>query len=562
MIKKSILLVLIIAIIFTLPLFSGNQKLFDAFSPEYKNVVKLCKIAGVVGPSSATPITADELKMAIERIDVNKLDNNHKAILNSINEKLNSSDDFSYDFGISIAPQIFYSKDFEKIGYKDFFIPFNEQDAFFNIEFEVEYGNNAFFETSYEFMNNGAVGEVSVGTDNYTVPTGIPLSSFGYLLDYRNGSITASIQNNHRIKKYAEFPTLARGAIGGKWMNVVVGRTRQQMGSSRTANLVLGDNYRFQEAMDFSFFAKPFTYSLNLTHFDVQALNGVVEHTRYGGPKQQIRIMHRFDTTILNNFRAILDLGNVMYTDNPFDIRYLIPLFMAHNLYNYEEEPETTKNKHDEANNIMGFEIEYVPLPRLELHMQITVDQFQTMSEPNSIVPNAIGGMVGASYLKSFNDFDADFWAEAVYTSPVLYINNKTTINNTTGLAEKNNNYDWALGYWRHDTQGDLEWSGYKGGPGVTALTLGCDFDFYKKDIELKSNLTIKVSNDRGYTDINIIPVSKKYLYLQFDNIVNWNYSKHISLYGGLSAQARWDLMNNTPFRFLPQCAFGFKWSI
>ena len=240
--KKRILLVLIIAIIFTLPLFSGNQKLFDAFSPEYKSVVKLCKIAGVVGPSSATPITADELKMAIERIDVSKLDNNHKAMLDSVNQKLKSNDDFSYDFDISVAPQIFYSKDFEKIGYKDFFIPFNDQDALLNLSLKAEYGDTAFFETGYDFMNNGAVGIVSEGIDSYTVPSGIPLSSFGFILDYRNGSITASYQSEHKIKNYVEFPALARGAIGGKWMNVVVGRTRQQMGSSRTANLVLGDN--------------------------------------------------------------------------------------------------------------------------------------------------------------------------------------------------------------------------------------------------------------------------------------------------------------------------------
>ena len=553
--RKSILLVLIFTILFTLPLFSGNQRLFDAFSPEYKNVVKLCKIAGVVGPSSATPITADELKMAIERIDISKLDNNHKAILDGVLQRLKSEDDFSYDIDFSIAPQLFYSKNYEKIEQKDFFIPFNEQEPFLNLAIELEYGNTAFFETSYELMNSSAIG-INQTEYGYSVKPGIPLSSFGFIVDYRGGVLTTSSIKDQTVSNYVEFPSVARGAIGGKWMNVVVGRTRQQMGSSRTANLVLGDNYRFQEAMDFSFFAKPFTYSLNLTHFDVQAKNGVVEHTRYSGPKQQIRIMHRFDVTPVNNFRAVLDLGNVMYTDNPFDIRYLIPIFMSHNLYNYEETTETDVNSHDEANNIMGFEFEYVPLPRLELHIQIVVDQFKTVFETNSTLPNAIGGMIGASYLKSFNEFDADFWAEAVYTSPVLYINNKTT----NGV--KNNNYDWALGYWRHNTQGDLEWSGYKGGPGVTALTLGCDFDFYKKDIELKSNLTIKVSNDRSYTDINIEPVNKKYLYLQFDNIVNWNYSKHISLYGGLSAQARWDLMNNTPFRFLPQCAFGFKWSI
>ena len=201
-------------------------------------------------------------------------------------------------------------------------------------------------------------------------------------------------------------------------------------------------------------------------------------------------------------------------------------------------------------------EFEYIPLSRLELHVQLVVDQFKTFIEQGSSYPNAIGGMIGASYLKSFEDFDVDFWAEAIYTSPVLYLNYKTI----DGIIDYN--YDWAIGYWRRDTRGDLEWAGYNGGPGVIALTLGSDFDFYKNNIELKSNITIKLSNDRAYTDQLITPVSKKYLYLQWDNIVNWYYTEKLSIYGGLSVQGRWDLVNNTEFRFLPQCAFGVKWSI
>ena len=549
------LLTVIILLVIGVCLFAGNQKLYDAFSPEYKDVVTLCRVSGVVGPSSATPITADELKMAIERIDVNKLNSHYKAILASVNQELKSNDDFSFDYDLAISPQIFYSKDYEKIEQKEFFIPFNDQDPLVYFGLEFEYGDSAFFETSFELMNTSSI--IDKSNKDAIIP-GIPLSSFGFLIDYRNNSFN-TILNNCSVPVYGETPSAARGAIGGRWMNVVIGRTRQQMGSSRTANLVVGDNYLFQEAMDFSFFAKPFTYSLNLTHFDLQDSNGIVEHTRYSGPKQQIRIMHRFDAALIDNFRVALNLGNIIYTDNPFDIRYLFPVFMSHNLYNYQEYPETTSAKHDEANNIIGVEFEYIPLPRLELHVQLVVDQFKTFIEQGSSYPNAIGGMIGASYLKSFEDFGVDFWAEAIYTSPVLYLNYKTT----DGKIDYN--YDWALGYWRRYTQGDLEWSGYNGGPGVIALTLGSDFDFYKNNIELKSNITIKASNDRAFTDLlnsEITPINKKYLYLQWDNIVNWYYTEKVSIYGGLSLQGRWDLMNNTEFRFLPQCAFGVKWSM
>ena len=81
-------LIVIILLVMGVSLFAGNQKLYDAFSPVYKDVVTLCRVSGVVGPSSATPITADELTMAIERIDINKLDSYYKAILDSVNKEL------------------------------------------------------------------------------------------------------------------------------------------------------------------------------------------------------------------------------------------------------------------------------------------------------------------------------------------------------------------------------------------------------------------------------------------------------------------------------------------
>ena len=83
--KKKKIVTLLICIVLVFPVCAGNQKLYDAFSQEYRTVEKLSRIAGVIGPSSATPITADELKTAVQRIDSNKLDDKHKALLDNIN---------------------------------------------------------------------------------------------------------------------------------------------------------------------------------------------------------------------------------------------------------------------------------------------------------------------------------------------------------------------------------------------------------------------------------------------------------------------------------------------
>ena len=41
-------LIVIILLVMGVSLFAGNQKLYDAFSPEYKDVVTLCRVSGAV----------------------------------------------------------------------------------------------------------------------------------------------------------------------------------------------------------------------------------------------------------------------------------------------------------------------------------------------------------------------------------------------------------------------------------------------------------------------------------------------------------------------------------
>lgn len=528
-----------------MPLTAQSQKLYDADSYEYRSVERLCRLSGSIGPSSATPVSEAELLSALSRVDIRLLDKRHAAEYCSVRDKLFSQDSyFIIDFDLAVAPQIFLSKDYDKIVQDDFFIPFNTQDPLLDVGFSLEFRDFAYLETSFEFMNNSIV----LTEDK----KGIPLSSFAFLMDYRNSAFRFAM-NGNPVLTYGEFPSLARGSFGNEVMNITIGRTRQKMGRGRTGNMVIGDNYRFQEAMDLTLFSVPFTYSLNITHFDNQNTTGEIIHTRYSG-KQQLRLIHRLDVSIGKKARAVVNIGNVIYTDNPFDIRYLIPLFMSHNLYNFSDSVETTLNDFDETNNIVGFEIEYCIIPRLEIGFQFAVDQLKTFIETGESLPNAYGGLIDISYMATYGGIDVDYWAELYYSTDTLYLNKKTTNNHTEY------NYDWALGYWRRDTIGDLQWSGHPFGPGVFAFSLGSDIEI-PSGISIQPTFAFKYSGDRTLMSEYDSPVNERFFSFEAKAIADWRINSNLEAFVGLYSRFRWALSNGV-FSFLPQSIIGIRWEI
>ena len=72
---KKLLVFILILLSASLYIYSSNsnQKLYDYDSIEYQEVKTLTSIAGVIGPSSATPVNGNELLLALDRININTL---------------------------------------------------------------------------------------------------------------------------------------------------------------------------------------------------------------------------------------------------------------------------------------------------------------------------------------------------------------------------------------------------------------------------------------------------------------------------------------------------------
>ena len=536
---------------------ASSMKLYDRYSDEYRMLSKICVLSGVVGPSSATPVTENEMIIAFERGDRSKLNQHFRSEYGKLKEILyRSADSFSYDFDITFSPQLFLTRDQDSIRRKQFFIDSNQEDPFLSIGAKLEFGKHLYIEALYPVMNARTVH----GTDN-TIDSGLAYTSFDFLFNFRNNSFNVLTITDPVVPMFAEFPIVARAAVGADWFSFVIGRSRQQFGNGFTGNLIIGDNFDYQEFMKITASSSFLTYTLDLTQFDTQVeKNGVIETMRpHISGMHNGRIMHRVDANVLDRARVVANLGFAFYADEIADFRLLFPLMNTHAWNNFRDEPrlDSDADFYDEANNIAGIEAEWVIMPGLRAGLQFALDQYQAPNEGDE-VPSALALMANSAYMLAFRNFDVDLYVEGVFTSSGMYMNYKYDEKGT------NWNYDWIFSYRRQKTTGDVNWSGHTFGPGVFAIALGSDFDFYKPEISLDARILYKAGMNRDF-------------YSNFDNIKGiddvWEHElslRAFSEYGvlkcldvitGVQLGFHWNYEHESGrFRVMPQAMIGLRY--
>ena len=547
---NTLVLFLALLLIFSQFAYSSQMKLYDYDDPDYIMVDKICRIAGVVGPSSATPITANELKIALDRVNPEILPERYRNEWYGIMESFDGDDDFSFDISMFLSPQVYLTVDQHSIDPNRFFIPFHERLPFAEGGISFSFGDALFMEASLDAINNSVI----IGQN------GIPYTSFDFIGSNRApGGDWNFVSTKNPIQLYGEIPSLARGAIGNKWMNVIAGRSRHRMGLGYTGNMVVGDNYKFQEILKLTATSNAFTYTMDFTHFDIQDEKGAIDKPRFSGP-QVLRLIHRFDFNVVNKLRIAANIGFSLVSDNIMDMRLITPLFMVHNWYNFREGNVIVSG--DEANNIMSFEFDWMLIPRLRLSMQFVVDQMQMFWESDG-VPDATGILLNLSYLQDLKAGDVEWYGEFVFTTANLYLNDKRNSDDV-----KNNNYDFSLGYFRRDTTGDIHWAGHDWGPDTLGGVLGAKFDLYDYNLFLNPYITYKTSGEVDYDTPYIkdkvllwVGTPEHSLDLVFKG--NWECYNGIEILAGLDFGFHWNYQHERGvFKFLTQSMIGMKFVI
>lgn len=491
---RRLISIIAILAISSYSLFAMQQKVFTTRDDIYLRVSALCQQAGVLGPSSFSPMPARALAIAMERIDYSNLDSAQKEEYDELQSAIFSDDEMLFvddyfmlnagaevNLGINVADY----KDF-RYGHEgeatpgfdrreDTLIPYRYEKALLSVSLGMSFGNHIWLEGLFDVKNPNQM---------------MYESTLGMLFTWQDTSIYGIA---------AELPYRAGASVGNDYINFIIGRFPHSTGSGITGNMLIGDNFVYQEISNLSLMSNHFTYNISVTRFDQQTEIETgpnltkMSQSEFDG-MQQFRVMHRFDVTLFDSFRLALNLATIYNSTYGFDIRFFYPFVLSHNYYNYEGGLD--KTDHDEANNIMSLEFEWTVAPNWLWTGQLVIDQFQLPWEDSTSLPAAWGALTNVRYSKSLPSGRLDSWFEAVYTNPYLYLNGKR-VSPTEGNEFIDYNLDYMVGYFM-SYMSDPNYSGYIYGPDNIVLSIGSTYTDAENRFEIGGNILYRIKGQKG----------------------------------------------------------------
>lgn len=449
---------------------------------------------GVLGSSGISPVSGYTLSLVLERIDKSKLSGalrDEYEYLESIltePEVIVESSFFAFkpDVRVNAYGNIadysafdwsnYYKDEPSKYHANDTLLPYRFVDPFAKVKLN-------FYFSPYLALE----GEIFAGNNNHHLYE----SSLGFLMNFYGGSFSSIGKEGSISNMPIDIPYYVVLSAGAPFISFILGRVPTSLSNGVISNLIVGDNFVYQETAKLSFTSNWFTYDMVVTRFDEakERDDGYYSMSRneFDG-KQQIRVVHQFDVNIVNKVRLAAIFSTIYSSSSIFDLRFFYPFFIQHNYYNYDNNMDI--KEYDEANNMMGFSLDAALYKGLTLNFQFVLDQMKTAFETNDEVPMAWGIMGNLKYSMSLRHGFLDSYFEVAYTNPYLYLNGKR-------YKDENHNYkynynlDYIVGY-HFEYLDDVGYSGYVYGPDSFVISLGSVFSSYDDRWEAGGNFTYR----------------------------------------------------------------------
>ena len=556
---------------------SIDQKYYPVSSHEWTMVNDICHIAGVPGPSSNGPLTSYQLSLALDRAE-NELGTNN-PIIGYVRTILGKTDSLYEDEigSVSLKVEVDGEAYMQSNGNglssdafdqdSDWFIRnYRERPAFLSLTLENTIGD--FLYSRLVIMGK----QKQYSGDDYWNDN----THFGFT--------GARFSQN--------FPFDAGLSLGTKGFFVITGRGRVSLGEGFTGNTAIGDNYDYQEFMKLGYYTKNTGVNLTLTNFDssrdivkdatVPIISPYsVQNSKFSGYRE-LRHSAEYEMTLFDKVKFSLAFITLLDTDTAFDFRYLNPMMILHSMYNF----------HDgnilEANNMIFVDFSWAVAKKLNLYFQVTMDQFQITGEADGYTatygytdPNAFSFLMNLSYTDMIKDGIGRVFAEAVYTAPGMYLNQKyyDENDNVTQYIKGAScwSQDFLLGYSRTEAGGrdDMAFSGYIYGPDAIVFALGGEY-YIPDKIDLRARVFYMAHGEKGRgsddNNYNFSGLDSKETIntLSPTGIVektfavsaecDWTLSEFVSLYCGAAYSYRWNYRNQEGINLGNlQTAFGVK---
>jgi hypothetical protein len=454
------------------PLSAQNrQRVLPIDSEVYQAIKSLYIARGLALPSTTGPWSEAELLLMLGRVDAEGLSAGERALYDFAQERLAPQGGFfNFDLDVNLEARAHTNPD-DFTDPDDYLRNINLLKPLLDPRFE-------FFITDYAY---GFL-DVPVGARIY------------YALEEEEDGTHIVSQQIGKNAFALNIPMLSGGAdidfsvpyrtfaaVGASGWNLVVGRDRLSWGPGYTGNFVVGDQVHYHTNGRLSFWGDHFKYTYSISNFsypaeyyngwDSEDYNAAIAYdaTRDGGSPRKglsLFIAHRLEARVWKLNFALTEA--VMYENKSgvISLAEILPNMILHNLYMAENQ-----------NSTLALELDYSPLPRLNIYGQVVMDDFTTpgaesgATAEKSSRPDAMGFMLGLQTVlpTAAGVFSAFF--EAAYTQPFLYLMHEKDGSNS-------NSYIVANRYYNGQGTTDFaeEFLGYRWGGDALVFALGGAF--------------------------------------------------------------------------------------
>jgi hypothetical protein len=538
--KKSIVLVLVLAIMSSLAAFSPDTELVPPGHWIYDALDYLYADSGEADIAVSAPASHFEIRTHLDAISLDLLSPQgaalYRKVLSAIGERVPVAESGVASFDTRPVASL-------SARYR------TTNDVFFTFDHTSEFNaTKPLVVLPLELCFTPYV----TGYSEFSVGEGYMAS--GFLDNYTNIPNAASwIDMN--------WPRTAYIAAGNSFCTAVLGRGAIAYGRTLSGSmLVSGDSDRNNYA-SLSMFAPRVRYTMLPVEISPN------------------RFAYYHNLTMKPLSFLSITLSEASLVNSTLDPRYLNPYMVFHSYSGWLDRPEYGYYQEDEditpVGSQFGGELSIVPLRGLKLYGQFVMNQFQTSYEMEKWKdaaaknPNALGGTAGIRYAIPLWDGFLSASVEGVYTNPWLYIMN-------------NKNISW---YWsRHEllspvvAKSDVSgWLGSPYGPDTAAwvasfryedignLEIGATYRFVcrgengDKFLAFKETTTAKRFYPSTMEEASITTPSGQASYQHLALVeVSKHFGEHLEISGSLGYAA----MSGKVNAGTPLCGLGVTWSV
>lgn len=407
--KRFCLLVSILFLALSLSAGQG-QVVIPLGSSVYRDMDTLYLLEGLGRPSTARPWNIEEATRLLAKADSTA----HRPLYEAIEQRLAVKPTVTFDkefaIGLSatINTELYVHSNGDRFGKEsDWVRGFVERKPLVKLDLDLFMGPNFYIHSDLQYGRNrfNALDPHALYTEDIgaIVKKNEGRIVLGNAYLYSKPFLTNILPFTESYDVDFETPKRAFISLGNGPWSVVFGRNRISWGNGKSGNFIIGDHTDFHEFARFKYFSNFFSYDWLNIFLPTNPSPTETEDTSI-----RIFMAHRLEWNLFNRMTLVLS-ENVMYASDMFDLRYLNPAFIYHNLNNVSM-----------FNAIAHAELDISIAKGLNAYGQYVLDQAKAPNEPDNKA-DASGFLVGVEYAHEIKTGVVQASLEFARTTPILY---------------------------------------------------------------------------------------------------------------------------------------------